>query len=65
MKAPIIMLLLLLLLSGCGWTSEEAMKKAIEVCEPHGGVKYLHGSAHASDFDVECKNGVRIKGTAP
>lgn len=63
MKTPIIMLLLLL--SGCGWTSGEAMKKAIEVCEPHGGVKYLYGNNHDSDFDVQCTNGVRIKGTVP
>lgn len=62
MKAPIIMLLLLL--SGCG-VGGEAAKKAFEVCEPHGGVRFLAGMAHTDTYEVVCNDGVEIKGTVP
>lgn len=61
MKTPII--LLALLLAGCGWTGGEAVQAAQKACEPYGGIKFLLGRASASDYKVVCDNDVIIEGT--
>lgn len=60
MKTPVI--LLCLILAGCGATSGEAVDAAIKACEPNGGVASLRATRFDFDFEVVCKNGLTIEG---
>lgn len=56
----IIVLIMVLLLSGCGGTIyEHDMKLAKELCEPHDGLKYLYLD-FTTGFSARCNNGLKL-----
>ena len=54
-----MILVTFLLLNGCV-VSQDMLDKAMLLCKPHGGVKFLWGELATNSVDVVCQDGTVI-----